>query len=375
MIYKEYGKTGKRVSAVGFGGMRFDLNNSKEANAQLITYAYNKGINYFDTAPNYCEDNSETIFSLAFKEMLGDFYVSTKGMPTKFDTAEKAKEAVKRSLDKLGVSKIDFYHVWCLRSMDHYHLAMKPGGQYEGLLECQAEGLIDHIVFSSHQSGKEIKEIVEEGKMDGVLLGVNILNFPYRWDGVAAAYSKGLGVVAMNPLGGGVIPQHEKELSFLSQFGKTATEAALRFVIAAPQVTVALNGFSTKEQIDMSCEIADKAVPYTQRDLDTIKEHLGSNMNSACTGCGYCWDCPKQIPIPAYMLFYNQRQMFGATEEQMIKQVDNQHKWGMLVGRKADAKDCVGCKKCERDCTQKLPIIQRLEQLAEWEAKAKALST
>ncbi|MEA2022410.1 MAG: aldo/keto reductase, partial [Candidatus Caldatribacteriota bacterium] len=210
MIYKEYGKTGEKVSAVGFGGMRFDTLKSKKENAELLRYANSKGINYFDTAPYYCNDQSEDIFGIAFKNMPTDFYVSTKGNPNQFSTAEKAKNAVKKSLDRLGLSKINFYHIWCLLKMENYKLAMKPGGQYEGLLQCKEEGLIDHIVFSSHQPGYEIKEILEDGKVEGVLLGINILNFPYRWDGVAAAYQKGYGVAAMNPLFGGAIPTHEK---------------------------------------------------------------------------------------------------------------------------------------------------------------------
>ena len=88
MIYKEYGKTGKKVSAVGFGGMRFDISKSKEENAELLRYANAKGINYFDTAPNYCKDQSEDIFGIAFKNMSKDFYVSTKGNPKKFNTAD-----------------------------------------------------------------------------------------------------------------------------------------------------------------------------------------------------------------------------------------------------------------------------------------------
>jgi len=87
--------------------------------------------------------------------------------------------------------------------------------------------LIDHIVFSLHQPGSEIKHILEDGKMEGVLLGINILNFPYCWDGVMAAYQRGCGMVAMNPLFGGAIPTHEKELSFLASEGETPTEAAL----------------------------------------------------------------------------------------------------------------------------------------------------
>ncbi len=96
MLYKEYGKTGKKVSAVGFGGMRFDMDKSIEENAELVRYANAKGINYFDTAPGYCNDKSEEIFGEAFKDMPGQFYVSTKGMPTTYDTADKAYEAVKK---------------------------------------------------------------------------------------------------------------------------------------------------------------------------------------------------------------------------------------------------------------------------------------
>ncbi len=367
MIYNEYGNTGKHVSVVGFGGMRFDINKSNEENAELVKYAYSKGINYFDTAPGYCDDKSESIFGLALKEIRGNYVVSTKGMPVKFDTAEKARDAVKMSLEKLGVEKIDFYHVWCLRKMDHYRLAMKPGGQYEGLLQCKEEGLIDHIVFSSHQPGSEIKEILDEGKMDGVLLGVNILNFPYRWDGVQYAYEKGYGVVAMNPLGGGMIPKHEKELSFIAEEEETPTEAALRFAISCPEITVALNGFTTKEHIDMACKIANSAKPFTSGELNRIKDKLGKTIDSACTACGYCWDCPKDIPIPAYMQHYNEKIIFGKSDEEIKQIIKGSHGWGLLAAKEGRAKDCIECGNCEDSCTQHLPIIDRLEEIARWE--------
>ncbi len=73
MRYVEYGKTGKKVSVVGFGGMRFDLNKSNEENAELLKYANAKGINYFDTAPGYCKDRSEDIFGIALQDMPKDF--------------------------------------------------------------------------------------------------------------------------------------------------------------------------------------------------------------------------------------------------------------------------------------------------------------
>jgi len=366
MIYKEYGITGKKVSAVGFGGMRFDITKPIEENAEIVRYANKMGINYFDTAPNYCEDQSEDIFGEAFKDMPGAFYVSTKGMPTEFDTAEKAIAQVKKSIERLGVEKIDFYHIWCIRKKEHYELAMQPGGQYEGLLKCKEEGLIDHIVLSSHQTGNEVKEILEDKKIDGVLLGVNILNFPYRWEGVQTAYDMGYGVVAMNPLSGGAIPGHEEELAFLTEGEETATEAALRFVISAPQITVALNGFTTKEHIDMACRIADEATPFTAEKIEAIQTKVGSAMNEACTGCGYCDKCPKGIAVPSFMQYYNEKHVFHVTDEKMKDQIGGAYEWGVLAGKKGQASQCIECGICEEECTQHLPIVERLKEFDKW---------
>jgi predicted aldo/keto reductase-like oxidoreductase len=370
MRYKPYGKTGIQVSCVGFGGMRFDTSQSKEKNAELLHYACEKGINYFDTAPGYCDDQSEDIFGIALRNMPGPFYVSTKGMPTSFDTAQKAKDQVRRSLDRLGVPKIDFYHIWCLRKPAHYELAIQPGGQYDGLLELQQEGLIGHIVCSSHQPGHEIRHIIEDGKVEGVLLGVNILNFPYRWDGIQAAYQAGVGVVAMNPLYGGANPTHEKELAFLASNGEPPTEAALRFAMACPEISTAIVGFTTREHIDMACAVADRAEPFTAEQLDSIRTHIGQNMNEACTGCGYCEGCPQDIPVAAYMQFYNDKQIFGKTDAQILKDMDFQHEWGVLATRKASADACIECGQCEEACTQHLSIIERLSEIARWEAQA-----
>ena len=197
MNYSKYGKTGANVSSVGFGGMQFDTKLANEKNAELLLHAFDKGINYFDTAPGYCDDKSEDIFGIALKQMAADrekFYVSTKGMPVNFDTADKAIGAVDKSLKRLNIDCIDFYHVWCIRDMKHYELAMKKGGQYEGLLKCKEQGKIKNIVTSTHLRGKDICKIVEDNKVEAILMGVNVLNFLYRWQGVEATYNAGMGV-------------------------------------------------------------------------------------------------------------------------------------------------------------------------------------
>ena len=372
MIYKTYGKTGHQVSAVGFGGMQFDVKTSQDENAQLLRYAHDKGINFFDTAPQYCDDQSEEIFGRALSELSSvrdKIYVCTKGMPETHDTAAKAEEAVKKSLKRLQTDYVDFYYVWCVRKMSQYDLAMQPGGQYEGLLRCQEQGLIKHIAVSSHLRGEAIGTILEKDKMAGALLGMNILNFPYRWAAAEAAHRLGYGVVAMNPLAGGLIPRHEQQLSWLARAGETATEAALRFCIACPQITVALNGFTTREHIDMACRIADRAEPFSPADIERLRQQVNQGLNALCTGCGYCLShCPKAIPIAGYMQYYNLKPLFGSTDEQMIKGLADQHEWLLLAEGNAAAGDCIQCRACEEACTQHLNIVERLGELARWEA-------
>jgi predicted aldo/keto reductase-like oxidoreductase len=379
MIYKPYGTTGKKLSAIGFGGMRFDTSRPNEQNAELLAYALDKGINYFDTAPGYCDDKSEDIFGLGIDALTrsgrrGGFYVSTKGMPEDFDTADKARAAVEKSLARLKCGHIDFYHVWCIRRWSEYELAMRPGGQYEGLLRCKEQGLIKHIVISTHLRGPEVRKLIERREFDGVLLGVNILNFLYRWEGVQAAYEMGLGVVAMNPLAGGIIPQYEKALSFLASKGQTPTEAAIGFLASCPQITTSLVGFTTQGHIDTACGAAASAKPFTDKEIDSIRHHVTNNMDKLCTGCGYCMDrCPREIPIASYMQYYNETLLGQKTDKEMMAGLNFQHNWGLLAHSKVNAEDCIRCGRCELACTQHLDIVNRLERLIDWEAEAKKL--
>ncbi len=369
MKYNKYGNTNKQVSAIGFGGMRFDTNKSKEENAEIVSYAYQKGINYFDTAPDYCNDTSEDIMGLAFKKMnRNNFFVSTKGFPQKLSTSELSYEAVCKSLDRLNVDKIDFYHIWCIRHTNHYQDAIRNGAQYDGLLKAKEEGLIEHIVCSAHMQGDEITEILKDGKVEGILLGANILNFKYRASALEYAKEHGLGTVAMNPLGGGLIPKYVDKLQFLcDKNDKNAVEAAIRFGIEYQNIDVCLIGFSNRSHIDLACKIADTASFLSPIEIEKLSVLIEQKLDMVCTTCGYCKECPKEINIPNYMQFYNERVMFDKTDEEMKTQLKHDSTWGILVGPKSIAEECVACGKCETECTQHLPIIERLKQIAIWE--------
>ena len=338
-------------------------------------YAFDKGVNYFDTAPGYCADKSEDIFGIALKQMAGrrsEFYLATKAMPVSVKTADEAQQAVEKSLKRLNVDKIDFYHIWCVRTMEHYEMAMKKGGLYDGLVKCKGQGLIDHIAISTHLPGDQVRQIIEDKKVESVLLGVNILNFMFRWEGIQAAFGAGLGVAAMNPLGGGLIPKYQDKFDYLARPGETPIEAAIRFCVSCRQINVALVGFTTQEHIDTACKVADNSTPFDQADIDWIKDNICENSDAVCTSCGYCRGlCPKDIPVASYMQYYNDRVLFGKTDEEMIEQLKNDHVWGILVHRQAEAVECSQCGKCELSCTQHLKIIDRLTEIAGWEEQMK----
>ncbi|UDQ99089.1 aldo/keto reductase [Lentisphaerota bacterium WC36G] len=367
MKYVEFGNTKCTVSKVGFGGMRFDLKKSEQDNIDLVKYAFEKGINYFDTAPHYCEGLSEIIMGKALKDFPRDnFYVTSKIMPTEIVDAEDAYNRVRESLSRLQVDYIDFFHVWCLRKIEHYHLAMQPNGLYEALLRAKNEGLIRHIVCSSHQPSDEIIKVVENDDFEAILLGTNILNFPYRHEGILEAKKHNMGVVVMNPLAGGAIPQNEDKFSFLCKGAPhlTPTEAALRFTICNKNIDVSLNGFSEKEHIDMACKIADNELMVGLNEIKQLTTDLGTRFSAICTACGYCDMCPKEIAIPAFMQYYNEKIMFDLKDEEMVNELTQG--FGVMSNSKGQAKDCISCGLCEKKCTQHLPIMKRLKEINTW---------
>jgi predicted aldo/keto reductase-like oxidoreductase len=379
MWYKPYGSTGKMVSAIGFGGMRFRrIEESKpeynyDDGAALLLEAQKLGVNYFDTAPYYCDDQSEKIFGHAMADLQKagtPFYVSTKSGEK---DGGKLRAQLETSLKRLNLPKVTFLHIWCVLNLDDYRSRLVPGGAHEAAKRAQAEGLVDHVVFSTHCSGAEIETMVNEGLFEGITLGYNILNFRFRQQGLAAAAAKGLGVVTMNPLGGGVIPQRGAKLDFLkSPADSTVVDAALRFNAAHEQISVVLAGMGSLSEVRQNCEVgnvmgAGAPIPgsteahrqFVTARKSLLEVHTAEALDTLCTGCQYCLPCPQDIPIPKFMLSYNER-IFGEPQDAlgMIK-----GHWGL---NPETANTCIQCGECEARCTQHLPIIQRLEQIGQF---------
>jgi uncharacterized protein len=358
MRYREYGQTGCRVSAIGFGGMRFKDQTDVDGCAALVRMAYDAGINYFDTAIGYGE--SEALFGAAFKEMLKTraekpFYVSTKTFKSDYDGIRADLET---SLQRMGLDAVDFYHMWCVMSPEAYH-KRKADGTLDAFRRLKDEGLIRHICISTHMAGDEIGPVLEDFPFDGVLLGYSAMNFPYREAGIEAAARLGRGVVVMNPLGGGIIPQHAERFDFVrTREDETVVEGALRFLIDDRRITVALVGFSAEEQVRDAIRAVDGYRPIPPAERARMRKGLKRFFNALCTGCRYCDHCPEGIPVPRYMDAYNHALLSGDTKA-MVERL----RFHWSIKDDADLKRCTLCGRCEDACTQKLPIRDRLKEI------------
>lgn len=361
MLYKEYGKTGKKVSVIGFGGMRFLKEYSIHDSAQVVRRANELGINYFDTAPTYCDDTSEEIFGEASKDMPHPFYVSTKSMLRMDPTADDVRRRIEKSLKRLGVDRITFYHMWCILDLNQYRRVISPGGPYEGALKAKEEGLIEHIVCSTHCNGSEIEIMVDEGYFEGFTIGYNIINFPFREQGLKAAYNKGYGVATMNPLGGGVIPQNPQYFEYIKEReDQSVAEAAIRFNAAHKEISVVLAGMGTIQEVEQNVAAVDGLYDITDEKLVQMKKKINMGMNSLCTGCNYCVDCPEGIDVSKYMDAYNYK-ILGRPDKAILNRLKNQ--WNMPLNKQSAIHRCIACGRCEEVCTQRLPIIERLNYI------------
>ena len=359
MLYKDYGATGKQLSAIGFGGMRLPNPKNHAEGIAVLHAARRAGITYFDTAPYYCDDQSEAIFGEALRSMPPSplpLYTSSKcSRPSGADF----RRGLENSLARLGVPRIDFFHIWCVMDPNDWKSRV-DGGALQAALQAKAEGLVGHVCVSTHMNGPEIERLISDHpEIEGLTLGTCAINFPYRRQGVEAACRLRRGVVAMNPLGGGLIPQHPDKFDFIrAPDDPDVVTAALRFLVSDPAITVALVGFSSVAHVEAAVRAVENFIPHSPAHLDAIRARIERDFNEMCTGCGYCLPCPQGIPIPRYMDIHNLMQL-KATDDDI--RVRFKYHWDMTPDKAAE---CIECGQCEAKCTQHLPIIDRLKKVA-----------
>jgi len=369
MIYKQFGKTGKKVSALGFGAMRFPMKNvdgkqviDDDLAIPLMQQSFDMGINYIDTAPLYCESLSEYSVGKALKGYRDKVYLSTKN-PIEDDDGDHWMQRLEDSLKRLDTDYIDFYHFWGIGLEGYNSWQGLKFGPLEAARKALDQGMIKHLSFSFHDDPANFKTIVDSGYFESTLVQYNMIDRSNE-DNLAYAKSKGLGVIVMGPVGGGRLGEPSEKIQGLLKTKRVSSaELAMRFVLSNPNVDMALSGMSDINMVKQNFEIASRTDHLTEEEIQHINTMMIENKNLAnlyCTGCNYCKPCPQGIEIAAILEAMNLYRVYEVPEHAKSTYRSLINGWSWL--KSASAAACTSCGECEKKCPQKLPIIKQLAE-------------
>lgn len=367
MLYRKFGSTGKEISSLGFGCMRLPEYEKdgqwfidEDKAIPMLHHAYERGVNYFDTAPYYLHSNSEITVGKAMKDLRDKVMLSTKLPLDKVKEAGDYRRQLEISLKKMDTEYIDFYHFWGINknSFDEKVMGLNL---IDEALKAKEEGLIRHISFSFHDKPEYIKYIIDTSQvMETMLVQYNLLDRSNE-EMIEYAAKKGLGVVIMGPVGGGRLSAPTDLYSKLTGKPSIATyELAFKFVLGNPNVSCALSGMQTMEMVDNNVNISSDESSFTEEEwvqLGEAVEQLKKFSDLYCTGCEYCQPCPKDIKIPRIFNMFTYHNVYGLKEH-----AKNEMKRYIEDGGKT-INDCINCGFCERKCPQHLQVRSLLNKV------------
>jgi predicted aldo/keto reductase-like oxidoreductase len=368
-------KSGEELSLLGFGLMRLPLKaDSREIDKalalEMVDYAKNRGINYFDTAYMYHEGHSETFAGEALSRYDRDSYKLATKMPLMMlQSAEMVENIFEEQLKKCRVEYFDYYLLHnvnrgLLKSIEDFKV-------YEHLKEKQKQGKIRHLGFSFHDSPEILAKVVGQYDWEFAQIQLNYLDWDQQnaKEQYAILESNDIPVNVMEPVRGGALADlgGEAEAVFKAADPKASVPSwAIRFAASLPGVQVVLSGMSAMEQVTDNVATMENFRPLSEADREVIAKAVLAYRTAGavpCTGCRYCMDCPQGVDIPRNLATYNdylykkERNMpgynFGFSME-----------YGR-IGEEAQAHNCVGCRQCEEKCPQHIEISLQMELIQE----------
>jgi len=368
MIYREFGKTGIKVSVLGFGAMRLpmkEINGNKvvdeDLSIKMIQRSFELGVNYIDTAYGYCNHQSEIVVGKALKGWREKVYLSTKSPIWNIEKTDDYRRILEEQLKKLDVNYIDFYHFHSLNWQSFQDKVLKFK-LIEEAIKAREEGLTKHISFSFHDKAEFMKKIVDTaGIFETVLCQYNLLDRSNE-ESIEYVAKKGIGVAVMGPVGGGRLSDFPYLMNVFKEKYKSPVEIALKFVLGNKNVSVALSGMNSIEMVEENVKIVNSKKFLNKSEIKLIEEIIKERKKVGeipCTGCQYCLPCPQNIPIPHIFSLFNQYILLGSERQKNaymeIGSKEND------VRKKADS--CIECGQCEEKCPQKIKIREELKKI------------
>ncbi len=379
MIYKAFQDLD--ISALGLGAMRLPTKEDNPKNGideervrEMVAYAMEHGINYYDTAYGYHEGESERVMGKVLREYPREsFYLADKFPGYDLSLMGRVKEIFQEQLEKTGLQYFDFYlfHNVCELNVEQY--LDEKYGILEHLLKQKELGKIKHLGFSAHGQIETMKRFLDKyGKhMEFCQIQLNYLDWKLQEADkkMELLREHQIPVWVMEPLRGGKLAklseENTKKLQELRP-KETVPAWAFRFLQGIQGVTVTLSGMSNLEQLKENIQTFGENQPLSEQETKVLMEITDSMLDILpCTSCRYCTaHCPKELDIPNLLFMYNELKFNNGFITQMG------------IGAMEESKRphaCIGCKSCEAVCPQQIKISQvmsdfvdRMNQPVSW---------
>ena len=373
MKYRKFDKLGLKISALGFGAMRLPVINDEAKNInepythEIMSYAFDNGVNYVDTAYPYHEGNSETAVGNVLKNGYRDkVYLATKFPTWAMNSTEDFDKYLNEQLKKLQVEQIDFYLL--------HNLHLKGWNKIKNLkvLECGQkaikDGRIKYFGFSIHDTFEVFKDIIDSYDWDMCQIQYNYMNENVQvgTKGLKYAGSKNIPINIMEPLLGGTLanlPEPVKKIWESSNYDPVDT--AFQWLWDKPEIGCVLSGMNTLEQVKSNIKSANTSQVNSMRE-ETFKL-ISKTVNEIsrvnpipCTKCRYCVPCPIGIDIPRMLEMYNALKVHEGAQDFLNKAL-----YTNTIPKENNAGACIKCKKCESKCPQSIKISEWMPKIHE----------
>lgn len=368
------------LSALGMGTMRlpvFDGDDSKidEAKtAEMVAYAIENGINYFDTAWGYHSGNSEIVMGKVLKSYpRNSFYLASKFPGYDLSNMDKVQEIFEKQLEKCGVDYFDFYlfHNVCEMNIDAY--LDEKYGIFKYLTEQKENGRIRHLGFSIHGSYEILERFFEAygDKMEFCQIQLNYIDWSFQnaKAKVELLNKRNIPVWVMEPLRGGKLAKLSDDIEEKLTGMRPEEEIpawAFRFLQSIEGVTMILSGMSDFKQVQNNIKTFETEKPLSKEEMDTLLGIADGILSRRlpCTACHYCTShCPKGLDIPGLIKLYNEHNFTGGGFIAPMAL--------MAVPEEKHPSACIGCRSCEAVCPQQIKISEAMSDFANKLANAK----
>ena len=369
MFYTQFPNTDIQSSMLGFGCMRLPVKDGKidEKEAiRMIRHAIDSGVTYIDTAYPYHGGESEIVVGKALQDGYREKVTLATKLPCwNVHKHEDMMAILDEQLQKLRTDHIDFY---LMHAMNGERLEEMQKYDYRSFLdEALAQGKIRYPAFSFHDGYDAFMRILNDYDWKMCQVQMNILDDENQCtlEGIRQAGKKGVGVVIMEPLRGGLLanpPENVVATYAQYQDQRSPVEWAFRYLYTMPEVKCILSGMSNWEQLVDNLNIFDlEGQPELNEDEKAlyvkVKDTYIARTKTRCTGCRYCQPCPMGVAIPHIFQNYDTSMLRaqGSYKDGYAKVIADEH----------DASRCVQCGQCEAACPQHLPIIRYLQEIHE----------